>query len=297
FSAYSIDAVEMEQALAAFPHVGRGRQTVECAVMDLADDIAYAVHDLDDFARAGVLQQAAISAEFRAWLRDSGELAAEPLGELAGAWRRPGRSLELLWRRLQRKDAWIADRDAFQEAVQRVSTDIDGSLLASPYGGGIESERAVSTFTRSWIEHLRTSIVVEEHPHVRGGYVHLDRRAWHEVMVLKFVHAHFVLERPELGQSQRGMGRVVEELVLGFDDWLADTDDAARAPRRLLEWVDEATEASFALAKDRPELIMGDTSDAGLRRQGRARAILDYVSSLSDQQAVTTHRALTGAEG
>ncbi|MGJ0202562.1 deoxyguanosinetriphosphate triphosphohydrolase family protein [Leucobacter sp. gxy201] len=297
FSVYSLDVAEMDQALAAFPTVGRGFQTIECAVMDLADDIAYAVHDLDDFARAGVLQQAAISAEFRAWLRDSGELAAEPLGELAGAWRRPGRSLELLWRRLQRKDAWIADRDAFQEAVHRVSTDIDESLLAAPYDGGIESERAVSTFTRSWIEHLRTSIVVEEHPHVRGGYVHLDRRAWHEVMVLKFVHAHFVLERPELGQSQRGMGRVVEELVLGFDEWLSDADDAGRAPRRLLEWVDEATDAGFALFRSRPEIIMGDTSDAGLRRQGRARAILDYVSSLSDQQAVTTHRALTSVEG
>lgn len=297
FSVYSIDAVEMEQALAAFPSVGRNRQTVECAVMDLADDIAYAVHDLDDFVRAGVLQQAAISTEFRSWLADSAALAAESLEELAAAWRRPGRSLELLWRRLQRKDGWIADRDAFQDAVRRVSVDVGEALLAAPYDGGIESERAVSTFTRSWIEHLRTSIVVEEHPHVRGGYVHLDSRAWHEVMVLKFVHAHFVLERPELGQSQRGMGRVVEQLVLGFNEWLSDADDAGRAPRRLLEWVDEATDASFALSRDRPSRLMGDMSEAGLRRQGRARAILDFVSSLSDQQAVTTHRALIGVEG
>lgn len=297
FSAYSLDAFEMGQALAAFPNVERGRQTVECAVMDLADDIAYAVHDLDDFARAGVLQQSAIAAEFRAWLADSEELAGEAHQAIAEQWRRPGRSLELLWRRLQRKDAWIADRDAFQQAVRRVFLDVGEALLAAPYDGGIESERAVSTFTRSWIEHLRTSIVVEEHPHLRGGHVRLDRRAWHEVMVLKFIHAHYVLERPELGLSQRGMGRVVEELVLGFDEWLSDPDDAGRAPRRLLEWVDEATAASFALSRDRPELLMGDTSEAGLHRQGRARAVLDYVSSLSDQQAVTTHRALVSAEG
>ncbi|GAB2547624.1 deoxyguanosinetriphosphate triphosphohydrolase family protein [Leucobacter ruminantium] len=294
FSAYSLDAEEMEQALAAFPRIERGRQTVECGVMDLADDIAYAVHDLDDFARAGVLQQAAVTSEFRAWLAEADALAGEPEPALAAERRAPGRSLELLWRRLRRKDGWIADRDAFTAAVRHVSAEVGEALLAAPYDGGIDSERAVSSFTRRWIDHLRTSIVVEEHPHVRSGHVRLDGRAWHEVMVLKFVHAHFVLERPELGQPQRGRARVVEELALGFDAWLSDTDDAVRAPRRLLEWVEEATDAAFRVRRDRPELLMGDADDAALRRQGRARAVLDYVASLSDQQAVTAHRALTG---
>ncbi|MBL3699884.1 deoxyguanosinetriphosphate triphosphohydrolase family protein [Leucobacter luti] len=293
FSAYSLDAAEMESALAAFPEIGAGVQTVECAVMDLADDIAYAVHDLDDFARAGVLQQAAVQGELRAWLAGSAALAAIELSVLEASWRAPGHALELLWRRTQVKDAWIADRDAFTEAVARVSEEVAESLLATPFDGGIDSERAVSGFTRRWIEHLRTSIVVEEQPHVRSGHVRLDRRAWHEVTVLKFVHAHFVLERPDLGQSQRGQARIVADLALGFDAWLADPTDAGRAPRRLLEWVDEATAASFALRRDRPELLIGDTSDAGLRRQGRSRAILDYVAALSDQQALTTHRALT----
>ncbi|RGE19863.1 deoxyguanosinetriphosphate triphosphohydrolase family protein [Leucobacter sp. wl10] len=295
FSAYALEATEMERALAAFPRIGGGLQTVECAVMDLADDIAYAVHDLDDFARAGVLQQAAVSGELRAWLAHEAALAAEESSELQAAWRAPGRSLELLWRRVRAKDAWIADRDAFTAAVRRVSDEVAESLLATPYDGGIDSERAVSSFTRRWIEHLRTSIVVDEHPNVRGGHVRLDRQAWHEVAVLKFVHAHFVLERPELGQTQRGRARVVQELALGFDEWLGDPADSGRAPRRLLEWSDEATDASFALRRDRPELLIGDTSDAGLRQQGRARAILDYVASLSDQQAVSTHRELTGA--
>ncbi|MBL3685718.1 dNTP triphosphohydrolase [Leucobacter zeae] len=297
FSAYALDALEMEQALAAFPQIAGGLQTLECAVMDLADDIAYAVHDLDDFTRAGVLQQAAVSGEFRGWLEHASTLGGTETAVLESSWRRPGHSLELLWRRLLLKDAWIADRDAFADAVRRVSDELGETLLATPYDGGIESERAVSGFTRRWIEHLRTSIVVEERPHVRSGHVRLNGRAWHEVMVLKFVHAHFVLERPELGQPQRGHARVVTQLALGFDEWLADPDDAGRAPRRLLEWVDEATAGCFAVRRDRPEVLMGDTSDAGLRRQGRARAILDYVASLSDQQALTTHRALTRGTG
>jgi dGTPase len=294
FSAYALDAAEMEQARSAYPNVGQGEQTLECAVMDLADDIAYAVHDLDDFTRAGVLQQAAIAGEFRAWLVERRELEAANLSELGTRWRAPGHSLELLWRRLHLKDGWIADRDAFTAAVERVNTDIAESLLAAPYDGGLESERAVSGFTRKWIENLRTSIVVEDQPHVRSGHIRLNQQAWHEVKVLKFVHTHFVLDRPELGQEQRGQARIVKALALGFDDWLSDPLDAVRAPRRLVEWVDESTEAWFELRRSRPELVSGDTSDLGLVRQGRARAILDYVSSLSDQQAVTTYRALSG---
>ncbi|MHA3683387.1 deoxyguanosinetriphosphate triphosphohydrolase family protein [Leucobacter sp. HY1910] len=296
FSAYALEADEMDAALAAFPRIKRGMQTVECAVMDLADDIAYAVHDLDDFTRAGVLQHAAVSGELRAWLAGSTALDAMHRGELAASWRTPGHSLELLWLRLHDKDGWIADREAFAAAVRRVSEELGDGLLAVPYDGGIDSERAVSGFTRRWIEHLRTSIVVEENPNVRSGPVRLGQQAWHEVAVLKFVHAHFVLERPELAGPQRGMARIVEQLTLGFDDWLTDPDDAGRAPRRLLEWVAESTEATFALRDNRPELLLGDTSDAGLWRQGRARAILDYVASLSDQQAVTTHRSLMGGE-
>ncbi|UOQ61755.1 dNTP triphosphohydrolase [Leucobacter rhizosphaerae] len=296
FSAYALDAPEMAEALAAFPNIGRGVQTVECAVMDLADDIAYAVHDLDDFTRAGVLQQAAVSGEFRAWLDGAAEFAEMSLPDPATRWLAPGCALELLWRRLRLKDGWIADRDAFAAAVQRVSDEIGDALLAVPYDGGIESERAVSGFTRRWIEHLRTSIVVEAHPHVRSGHVRLNQQAWHEVMVLKFVHAHFVLERPELGQPQRGRARIVAGLALGFEEWLDDPADAVRAPRRLVEWIDEATEATFELRRDRPELLSGDVSDAGLVRQGRTRAILDYVSSFSDQQAITTYRALSGGD-
>ena len=294
FSGYTLDIAEMETALAAFPGIAPGAQTVECAVMDLADDIAYAVHDLDDFARAGVLQQSAVAGELRSWLAGADAFAAIDLPVLEASWRAPGHSLELLWRRIQLKDAWIADRSAFRAAAARVAEEVAESLLATPYDGGIDSERAVSGFTRRWIEHLRTSIVVEERPHVRSGHVRLDQRAWHEVMVLKFVHAHFVLERPELGQTQRGQARIVADLALGFDAWLTDDDDAGRAPRRLLEWVDEATAATFALRAERPELLIGDADDASLRRQGRARAILDYVAALSDQQAVTTHRDLTG---
>ena len=50
----------------------------------------------------------------------------------------------------------------------------------------------------------------------------MSRQAWHEVSVLKFVNQYFILERPDLAMFQRGQEKTIEQLVIGFDDWLSD---------------------------------------------------------------------------
>jgi hypothetical protein len=62
------------------------------------------------------------------------------------------------------------------------------ALLATSCDGGIASDRAVTAFTRHWIDRLKASVCVEMHPNVRRGHVRLAQDAWHDVVVLKFVH-------------------------------------------------------------------------------------------------------------
>src|SRR5690606_39139050 len=119
FSAYSIDALEMAEVLTVVPKIGQDQQTHERAHSEHADDIAYSVHDLDDFYRAGVLQYTSVSAELNGWLSAQSDLAALDDAELRV--RRPGHSLEAAWRKVQQKDAWIADADAFRNSVERVT--------------------------------------------------------------------------------------------------------------------------------------------------------------------------------
>ncbi len=234
FSAYAPDIAEMRDVLAAYPRIAPLRQTVECSVMDIADDIAYSLHDLDDFHRAGVLQHAAVAAEFRSWTRRRAEFArAQTAGfvpRAAGSERQPGYALEYLRRRLKARDGWIFDDETFGVAVGRVATDLVDGLLAVPFDSSLAAERAINTFTGSWIEHLRASVEMTADPPIRAGHVILGRQAWHEVAVLKFVHQRFVLDRPDLAMFQRGQAEALTSLVANLESWLTDPVDARPRP-------------------------------------------------------------------
>ncbi len=265
FSCYETELDELLSARSAFPDTGPWQQTTEAAVMDTADDIAYAIHDLEDFYRVGVLQQAGVSAELSGW-------RAHPT--TVG----PGVALEVLRRRLRDKDGWIYDDDAFAAAVDRVRDELVDGLLATAFDGSMAAERAVAEFSARWTARLVAGVRVDPDPPVRSGPVALETGQWHEVAVLKFVHQRFVLQRPDLASHQRGQATVLTALVGALSDWLAD-DDAPRLPPRL---------------HDLAEL---SRSQGGSLDQARGRAVIDYVASLTDGQASALLDVLTGRSG
>ncbi|NQD42886.1 phosphodiesterase, partial [Glutamicibacter halophytocola] len=178
-------------------------------------------------------------------------------------------------------------------SVQRVGHDLVDGLLAVPYDGGLQADRAVTAFTRRWIDRLQESVTVDRTPIVRSGHIRLSDEAWHDVVVLKFVHSRFVLDRSDLAVYQRGQTRIIRSLAEGFSTWLNDPDDAGRAPRRLLDSVEATTEEYRQLRETTPELF----SQAGpneIQRLGQARAIVDYIASFTDAQAVSLNSLLTG---
>ena len=300
FSAY---CTELEDVVAArIPFGGRiepWQQTVEASVMDTADDLAYAIHDIQDFHRIGVLQHAPVAAELGEWLEHALDLAALEPAKLAAQIRRPGRSLEQLRRRLHAKDAWIVDDDAFAHAVSRIRAELVDGLLAEPFDGSIEAEQATAAFSARWTHRLVDGVIVLPSPSTRAGHVSLRTAQWHEVQVLKFVHRRFVLLRPELALHQRGQASLLTTLVDALDAWLGDRDEVSRLPRRLHDLVELAQDEFATMARTEPGLLVGATGEpvAGadaVRALARGRAVIDFVSSLTDRQAVSLLDALSG---
>ncbi|WP_296376288.1 dGTP triphosphohydrolase [Pseudonocardia sp.] len=274
FSAYATELDDLRQSRAVFAGViGPWQQTVEAAVMDTADDIAYAIHDLEDFHRVGVLQQAGVAAELNGWLRAPG-----PHG--------PGADLERLRLRLADKDAWAYDDDAFTAAVERVREDLVDGLLATSFDGSMSAERAVAEFSARWTSRLVGGVDVRPEPPVRSAHVALATAQWHEVAVLKFVHQRFVLLRADLASHQRGQATVLTGLVGALHDWLTDDESGPRLPPRLHDLVELARGEYAALAPA-----------AEVDGLATGRAVVDYVASLTDGQATALLDVLTGRSG
>lgn len=273
FSAYSTELADLVDSRAVFAGViGPWQQTVEAAVMDTADDIAYAIHDLEDFHRVGVLQQTGVAAELAGWRR-----APTTAG--------PGADLERLRSRLAEKDGWAYDDDAFAAAVDRVHADLVEGLLAASFDGSMAAERAVAEFSARWTSRLVAGVTVMPEPPVRSAHVALGVPQWHEVAVLKFVHQRFVLLRPDLASHQRGQARVLGGLVEALHAWLGE-EDGPRLPPRLHDLVELARSEYAAL-------VTPSTVDA----MARGRAVVDYVASLTDGQAAALLDVLTGRSG
>ena len=113
------------------------------------------------------------------------------------------------------------------------------------------------------------------------------------MVVLKFVHERFVLERSDLALYQRGQTRIIRSLAEGLAAWLDDPQDAARAPRRLLDSVEAAT-GEYRQLYSETSGPLPDSSRREIERLGRARAIVDYIASFTDAQAVSVNALLTG---
>lgn len=297
FNAYVPDLTEMIEVIGGLG-LAPGRQSLECSVMDLADDIAYSLHDLEDFHRSGVLQYSPIAAEFRAWTTDRARLAEISSGELERMWRTPGVGLERVRRAARDKDAWVHDDDVFAEAVRVVSEELVDALLMVPYDGSRSADRTISRFVGRWIDHFTSSVRFNPDPAgPREPTVTVSPLAWHEIQVLKFVHQYFVLHRPDLALVQRGQSMLLAELVETLDDWLGDRYDARRAPRRLLDLVALADRGYQAVRDEHPEWLDGHTDAGEVARMARGRGIIDFVAGLSDAQALAYARRLGSGSG
>lgn len=208
-----------------------GRRCMEAQVMDLADDVAYSVHDVEDGVVAGKI--------------DLTRLDAPAVWETVRAWYRP--------------DAADAELDAVLERLRAV-----GSWPHGSYDGRRAGLAALKNLTSDLIGRFcgavqQATFATGDGPFVRyGADLVIPPDTWAEITVLKGVAAHYVMEDASRLALQVRQRELLAELVAllaerGGDalddtfaaDWRAAADDAARL-RVVIDQVASLTDASAA---------------------------------------------------
>jgi dGTPase len=234
FGAYDDDADVFAWVRSGAPE---GLPCLEAQVMDLADDVAYSVHDFEDGIQAGQIQPAELSAE-----RDD-------MVTLAQARYAPGvdrAALLAAYERLCALPYWPRDHDGSRRASATLKTTT--SQLIGRFCSAVESATK-QRYGDAPLARYAASLVVPD-----------DIR--HEIAVLKGVAGHLVMftaERTDgllaerdllLGLAERLLAGAPSTIDPAFrEDWDEARDDAARR-RVVVDQVASLTDPSaVALAR------------------------------------------------
>lgn len=239
WGAYATEAVDFADTRGGLPP----EQTIEAQVMDWADDISYAVHDLEDFFRAGFIELDRLSG--------SKPLRQELVGRIMAAYPRQDQAvisetLEFLLGDMIRSPGMKPGTDDHRDDVKRM-----GSILIDRY--------------------VRAATLDA------SGRLEIGPEPKQEVFVLKQLTWFSVIQDPTLAALQRGQEAMITSLFTDLHAWLGDKDEESRWPTRLHQL--------FALAR---------TETYATEEARRARAVADFISSLTEDQARDLHARLRG---
>lgn len=278
FGVYLPESAAFEQSRKFLHASGIGKnypssaQSIESSIMDIADDISYAVHDLEDFILTGVLDLKAIYEI----IDESGNDAD---------------FLTPLRTRLYEDYPDYYDAERFEEARRRVAGDLKLSQSrpseSNLYRIG-QVRRLGSVMISRFIENIHLK---EKTFWTNGPFVALEVVEWHEMQILKEITKNFVVNRPDVALLQHGQEELLKRLVVFLREWQADESDYKRLPRRL------RSETEIARAQHEGYKMNGtDVARAYATRGNKRRCIIDYVCSLTDGQCYSLYQKLVGAK-
>ena len=165
-----------------------GRKSAEAELMDFADDIAYAIHDVEDFFRTGLI----------------------PLDRLVNHDDEVDKFLNGAYSSLERKGRRIdfekADcKDAFKLLLGTIP-------ITEPYAGTSQHRARLRTMTAGLIGRYIRAIQLQVSSETSGRRVNIEKQAEIELFVLKQLTWHYVINNPALATQQYGQRRIVGEL-------------------------------------------------------------------------------------
>ncbi|WP_322859554.1 dGTP triphosphohydrolase [Mycobacterium europaeum] len=242
--------------------LGDGERSLEAEIMDWADDVTYAVHDLEDFVRAQHI----------------------PIGPLIQNPTERSEFINASWKRVMDKMP-----EAQRDLVDRETVVANFSaVMAVAFGNAypqreFQNSREVARGCRWLIDQFVSSVRVG----VRPNPLDVPPTIRAEVELFKQLTWHYVIHDPRLATLQEGQRQVVIALFEKLHPILEKAHKAGalnRLPRQL-KWAFEITGVEGG-------------SDRYPHPDARyARAVADFIASLTEEQAVDLYQRLVGTGG
>lgn len=224
--------------------------------MDWADDLTYAVHDVEDFYRAGLIPLQ--------------HLRPLPKGGRVGMERT--RFLEYVW---TRKDKLPDLRDVSQQELDEILGAILLSYFAidGPYEGTRDQRKSLRRFTSNLVGRYINSFRLEQHPDARVT-VEIDGDRKREVAMLRELTWCYVIENPSLALQQYAQRDVIRYLHEVF------MHEATLRPSKLLP----------PYYRER----LDEIQNRGGGISPLKRMVADLIAGMTELQAVAVYQRLRG---
>lgn len=228
--------------------------SLEALIMEWADDLTYAVHDVDDFFRAGLIPLHHLATESD----DEGKRLASLMEEAQAA-------SPKAWPR------WTIDE--LLDAVQHVAAGVGPT---GAYVPTMSLRRDMRRFGSELITRYLGAFTLENDKESKKVRVQIDEAIEREVAALKMLAHIYVIRRPGLAVVQHGQKRVIKDL---FHFYLkaSQSDPGKGGDRRVFP-------------PGARQILDAGTDEAG----PRARVVADLLSGLTETAALELHQRMIG---
>jgi dGTPase len=261
---YETERSEFVWARRQFPPRSDAR-TLEADLMDWADDVAYSVHDLEDFFRAGLI----------------------PLERLAGD---DDEERRLFWKRYTERlerDKRESEDTPGNEPLENLDA-LKGTFgllmelvatfgIAAPFDDSRSHRGYLRGMTAFFIDRYINALTILEEPDEEGSWVEPDESLACEVRLLKALTWEYVIDGPSVATQQLGQQRIIRELFLEF----------TRAVERRQDW-------KLFPRPYQDELARVEVSGEDDVQEQKIRIVVDLVASMTEQQALRVYQRVTG---
>jgi dGTPase len=253
YGAYGPEKADFDFARAHHPDA---RQSLEAAVMDFADGLAYSIHDLEDFIRAGLVPLARLitGREWERFLENWGEDTRDPAVRQA------------------------LDDDTVIAVLRDLVISWD---LGEEYRGTLAQRARLRSRTSALIRKFLPEVKIAD----PGAEEPLLIEPLQEIQ-MKFLQRlvwYYVIQNPRLATQQAGQRRIIEGL---FREFLQASEPDRHGKPRNRYIIPPAVERDL-------EAVLRLSGDDQYR--ARLRLAADAVCSFTDAEAVAMSNRLRGA--